>query len=213
MYTHEEIWIAIDRLAKASGHSTSGLAIKAGLDPTSFNKSKRFQPNKKPRWPSMESISKILSATQTTMDEFIALIQNPAGLVAHKHGQTPLIPLSYACNDMYFTQDGHAMSDKWDKRSLTGAFDAECFAFEIDDNTHCPLYRLGDILIIAPNAELKTKDRAVFKLRSGEVILSDIIKIDTDSYHIAPLQFADGAAQAQQKNEILWHGRIEWLSQ
>ena len=84
MYTHEEIWIAIDRLAKASGHSTSGLAIKAGLDPTSFNKSKRFQPNKKPRWPSMESISKILSATQTTMDEFIALIQNPAGLVAHK---------------------------------------------------------------------------------------------------------------------------------
>ena len=59
MYTHEEIWIAIDRLAKASGHSTSGLAIKAGLDPTSFNKSKRFQPNKKPRWPSMESISKM----------------------------------------------------------------------------------------------------------------------------------------------------------
>tara|TARA_Y100000031_G_scaffold155418_1_gene206142 strand:- start:424 stop:1335 length:912 start_codon:yes stop_codon:yes gene_type:complete len=74
MLTHDEIWLAIDRLATKYGYSPSGLAKHAGLDPTSFNKSKRFSPDDKPRWPSTESISKILAATNCTMSDFIALI-------------------------------------------------------------------------------------------------------------------------------------------
>ena len=74
MLTHEQIWQGIDRLAKSHGYSASGLAKKAGLDPTSFNKSKRNSPEGKPRWPSTESISKILTATNATMSELISLI-------------------------------------------------------------------------------------------------------------------------------------------
>lgn len=76
MLTHENIWLAIDRLAKAHGYSPSGLAKQAGLDPTSFNKSKRLSPDGKPRWPSTESLSKVLAVTNATMSEFIGLIDS-----------------------------------------------------------------------------------------------------------------------------------------
>ena len=76
MLTHDNIWLAIDRLANAFGYSPSGLARQAGLDPTSFNKSKRLSPDGKPRWPSTESISKILSVTGATMNEFTSLIDD-----------------------------------------------------------------------------------------------------------------------------------------
>lgn len=75
MFTHDQIWLAIDRLADSCGYSTSGLARKAGLDPTSFNKSKRFSSTGKPRWPSTESISKILQATHSTMSDLFSLIE------------------------------------------------------------------------------------------------------------------------------------------
>lgn len=74
MFTHTQIWRGIDRLAASHGYSPSGLAKLAGLDPTSFNKSKRHSPEGKPRWPSTESLSKVLAVTGATMSEFFELI-------------------------------------------------------------------------------------------------------------------------------------------
>src|SRR5215211_2690910 len=68
MLTHADIWNAVDRLAARAGLSASGLAKKAGLDPTTFNKSKRITPEGRPRWPSTESVAKSLAATNTTVD-------------------------------------------------------------------------------------------------------------------------------------------------
>jgi orotate phosphoribosyltransferase len=87
MLSHEDIWNAIDRLAQAFGYSPSGLAKQAGLDPTSFNKSKRTSPDGKPRWPSTESLAKVLAVTGATMSEFIALIESeaPPKLKSAKH--------------------------------------------------------------------------------------------------------------------------------
>ncbi len=76
MFTHEQIWLGLDRLAASKGYSPSGMAKIAGLDPTSFNKSKRHSPDGKPRWPSTESLSKILAATGATMSDFISLIED-----------------------------------------------------------------------------------------------------------------------------------------
>lgn len=80
MFTHEQIWRGIDRLATSFGFSPSGLAKQAGLDPTSFNKSKRVSPDGKPRWPSTESVSKVLAVTGATMSDFIALIDSEAAI-------------------------------------------------------------------------------------------------------------------------------------
>lgn len=68
--TYEVIWLAIDGLAARNNLTPSGLAKKAGLDPTTFNKSKRVNPSGVVRWPSTESIVKILQATDTSVFDF-----------------------------------------------------------------------------------------------------------------------------------------------
>lgn len=73
--SHAAVWHAIDRLAALNGLSTSGLARKAGLDATSFNRSKRIAPDGRERWPSTETIAKALDATGASLDDFVALVK------------------------------------------------------------------------------------------------------------------------------------------
>ncbi len=87
MLTHSDIWRAIDRLAREYGLSPSGLARRSGLDPTTFNKSKRTSRDGKLRWPSTESIAKILTATGADLGEFVSY----AG-AAPAAGAVPTIP-------------------------------------------------------------------------------------------------------------------------
>ena len=70
--THDRIWSAIDALAERHGLTPSGLARRAGLDPTVFNPSKRIGSDGRPRWPSTESIALILDATGETVEQFFA---------------------------------------------------------------------------------------------------------------------------------------------
>src|SRR5258707_6646101 len=81
MLTHDQIWTALDRLAERAGLSPSGLAKRAGLDPTTFNKSKRITPDGRQRWPSTESVSKALAATNSSIDTFVQLIGDAARTV------------------------------------------------------------------------------------------------------------------------------------
>src|SRR5205809_4246033 len=74
--THDQIWTAMDRLAARAGLSASGLAKAAGLDPTTFNKSKRVGPDGRERWPSTESVAKSLAATATSVATFVQLIED-----------------------------------------------------------------------------------------------------------------------------------------
>lgn len=67
---HYQIWNAIELFAREHGLSCSGLAKLSGLDPTAFNKSKRFSKYKQPHWPSMCSISKIIAATNASPEDF-----------------------------------------------------------------------------------------------------------------------------------------------
>lgn len=67
--THTRVWTAIDALARRYSLSPSGLAKRAGLDPTSFNKSKRITGEGRPRWPTTESIAKVLQATGASFED------------------------------------------------------------------------------------------------------------------------------------------------
>ena len=75
--THEDVWRAIERFATEHGMSCSGLAKCSGLDPTTFNKSKRWSKEGQPRWPSTNSISKILSSTGAKIQDFTKFIDPP----------------------------------------------------------------------------------------------------------------------------------------
>src|ERR1700716_2425219 len=78
MLTHGQVWTALDRLAERGGLSPSGLARRAGLDPTTFNKSKRITADGRERWPSTESLAKALAATNSSIDTFVQLIGDGA---------------------------------------------------------------------------------------------------------------------------------------
>src|ERR1700731_4282755 len=79
--THDQIWTALDRLAGRAGLSPSGLAKRSGLDPTTFNKSKRVTPDGRERWPSTESVSKALAATTSSIEPFVQLTGHSARTV------------------------------------------------------------------------------------------------------------------------------------
>ncbi len=101
MLTHAQVWSAIDRLAARAGLSASGLAKRAGLDPTTFNQSKRMTAQGRARWPSTESIAKALDATGTSMDVFVELIN--AGS-ASLDPAVPLLGFAEAGNGGYFDE-------------------------------------------------------------------------------------------------------------
>lgn len=67
---HHAIWLALDSLAAAHGMSASGLAVRAGRDPTAFNKSKRVSKRGERHWPTMETVAAALTATGVSFTEF-----------------------------------------------------------------------------------------------------------------------------------------------
>ena len=89
MLKHTDVWRAIDRLAREYGYSASGLARQSGLDPTTFNKSKRVTREGKLRWPSTESVSKVLAATGASLAEFVSFTSD--GESAGVYRNIPLI--------------------------------------------------------------------------------------------------------------------------
>ncbi len=70
MITYKDIWDTIDAMAEDNNVTPSRLAINCGLDATTFNKSKRLDCYGKSRWPSSETIAKILNRHNITMTEF-----------------------------------------------------------------------------------------------------------------------------------------------
>lgn len=100
---HGQVWRAIDALAARRGWSASGLAKAAGLDPTTFNKSKRIGADGKPRWPSTESIARALSASQASFDEFAALL---AGRAPDAGRSIPIVGMARAGGAGFFDEAG-----------------------------------------------------------------------------------------------------------
>src|SRR3954451_2424294 len=119
MLTHSDIWNAIDRLAEKSGLTASGLAKAAGLDPTTFNKSKRITPEGRPRWPSTESVAKALTATNIPVDTFISLIQDTPRVAQ----SVPLLGFAQAGVGCYFTDGGFPAGKGWDEVGLPSVND------------------------------------------------------------------------------------------
>src|SRR5262245_25288252 len=108
MLSHKQIWGAIDGLAGKYGHSPSGLARAAGLDPTTFNKSKRLGPQGRLRWPSTESISKILQVTGASIEEFVSLISRSGGSKAPPQRVLPFLKMKDASKKKgVFNGEGH----------------------------------------------------------------------------------------------------------
>jgi phage repressor protein C with HTH and peptisase S24 domain len=216
MISHEDIWIAIDRLAESAGFSTSGLARKAGLDPTAFNRSKRVSPEGKPRWPSTESISKVLSVTGATMNDFVTLVETRRITITQGGGARPipLIGLAQAGRDGFFDDSGFPAGAGWDEVRFPDAHASgeHAYALEIQGESMQPLYRDGDIIVVSPTAQLRKGDRVVVKTRKGEVMAKELTRKTVQKIELRSLNDAH-PDRTLPASDILWIARILWVSQ
>jgi phage repressor protein C with HTH and peptisase S24 domain len=208
MLTHAQIWTALDRLAARAGLSPSGLAKKAGLDPTTFNKSKRVTPEGRPRWPSTESVAKSLAATGVTMDTFVQLI-DPGGRTARA---VPLIGLAQAGSGGYFDDGGFPVGKGWDEIPFPAVNDENAYALEISGNSMEPAYRDGTVIIVSPAASIRRGDRVAVKTREGEVMVKELKRRTSKSIELRSINPAHDE-RALSVRDVLWIARIVWASQ
>lgn len=208
--SHPRLWTAIDELARRNGFSASGLAKAAGLDPTSFNKSKRVTAEGRPRWPSTESLARVLAATGASLDEFFLLIDGKGG--AAKTRSVPLIGLAQAGSGGYFDDAGFPVGGSWDEVSLPGVNDDNAYALEVSGDSMAPVYRNGDVIVVSPAAQIRKGDRVVVKTVAGEVMAKVLARRSEKRVELQSLNPAF-EARVLKPEEILWMARIIWASQ
>lgn len=210
MLRHADIWAAIDRLARDRGLTASGLARRAGLDPTTFNKSKRITREGKPRWPSTESISKVLDATGASLDEFITLLSDQPA-----NGRGPALPLVPS-------------ADILSRRTLNGTLQAHLrgsggilfpdagksgFAIAMSDDRLAPAYRKGDVLIVSNTVRIRRGDRVLARTAVGETIAAEVVRNGRGQLVMRRLDRPVPQEMSCGTGELAWMLRVLWASQ
>ena len=214
MLSHQDIWAALDKLADRFAMSPSAMARQAGLDPTTFNKSKRHGGGGKERWPSSESLAKVLNALGVSFEDFAALTtRSQAGRLSVAMGaNVPLLRMSQARTDGFFDHEGHPVGEGWDEIRMPGVSDDDIFALQISGDAMLPVLRDGDRAIISPNANIRRGDRVIIKTRTGEVMVRSFDKMSTDSAKLLSLNTAI-PSRAIPLKDIQWMAKIVWISQ
>jgi phage repressor protein C with HTH and peptisase S24 domain len=212
---HEDIWRAIDTLAAERGLSASGLARRAGLDPTTFNPSKRHMPDGRARWPSTESLAKVLAATGADLNEFTALVLGARALPAVARPvarRVPLIGFAQAGGDGFFDDGGYPVGAGWDEVSLPEIADPNAYALEIAGDSMEPVFRDGDLVIVSPNAPVRRGDRVVVRTRGGEVMAKELQRRSARRVELRSLNPAH-PSYVFELADVAWLHRIVWASQ
>ena len=209
MLTHNQIWSALDRLAARAKLTPSGLAKKAGLDPTTFNKSKRITPEGRPRWPSTESVAKALQATGTKVDTFMSLLTDSGKPTI---SNVPLIGFAEAGAGGYFDDGGFPVGKGWDEVAFPSVTDEHAYALEISGDSMKPAYRKGDIIVVSPAASIRKGDRVVVKTKDGEVMVKELRRKSAKSVELKSLN-SEHRDRTLPMSDIEWIARIMWASQ
>jgi phage repressor protein C with HTH and peptisase S24 domain len=212
--THIGLWTAIDKLAARLHTTPSGLARQAGLDPTIFNRSKRESAENppRPRWPSTESLAKLMESTRLSFVDFARLADGSGGF-----GGIPLIGFAQAGSHGFFDDQGYPLGHGWDEIHFPSAPDERLknghYALEISGDSMHPVYRDGDRIIVDPHAQnLRRGDRVVVKTTDGEVMAKELLRLSNRLVELKSLnpEYED---RSLDRLKIQWIARIIWASQ
>ena len=211
---HEDIWRALDTLAAEKGLSVSGLARASGLDPTTFNPSKRRMPDGRARWPSTESLAKVLNATGASLEAFAALVSGARAVPVHRtlaQRRIPLIGLAQAGSEGFFDDGGYPVGGSWDEVSLPEIGDMNAYALEISGESMDPVFRDGDMVIVSPAAPIRRGDRVVVRSAAGEVMAKQLNRRSARRIELKSLNPAH-PDRSFDLNDVAWMHRIVWAS-
>ncbi len=208
--THDQVWSAIDVLAQRHDMTPSALARKAGLDATTFNKSKRTSADGRLRWPSTESISKILDATGASVDEFLSLVASRAA--APMRRTIPMIGMAQAGSGGFFDDGGFPVGTGWDEVNFPNVPDEHSYALEISGDSMQPVYRDGDTIIVSPAAQIRRGDRVVVKTTEGEVLAKELRRRTARVIELKSLN-PEHEDRILNEEQVQWVARIMWSSQ
>jgi phage repressor protein C with HTH and peptisase S24 domain len=213
MLTHKAIWRGIDLLAERNRLSASGLAKRAGLDPTTFNKSKRVTKQGKPRWPSTESLSKILDATTTSMADFVGLLDDGAGNSAALTRRIRCLSLGQMEREpAAFDAAGFPQAGPWEDIEFPAISDDSAYAVELDRDVLPPVLRDGDLLIVSPKSSVRRNDRVLVRHKDGRIEFGVLQRRTAQRISLGHLT-QSGEERALDAGDVAWLARILWVSQ
>ena len=227
MFSHTQVWSAIDALAQRNDMSVSRLARNAGLDPTTFNKSKRTARDGRLRWPSTESLSKIMTATGIDFDQFALLMsqsnrdyaiqltkleQSGFAEAPTQAAMVPLIGLAQAGSGGFFDEAGLPHGDGWDAVDFPTNNHDQIYALEIQGDSMEPLYRDGDRIIVSPTSSIRRGDRVVVRTVEGEVLAKVLARQTAKLLELESIN-PEHENRTIKVEELDWVARIIWASQ
>ena len=207
MLQHSDVWRGIDRLAAKYGLSPSGLAKRSGLDPTTFNRSKRVAKDGKARWPSTESLAKILTATGASLEEFVGLLNGEA-----KSGPKPglrRIGYTVLAEPGFFDSGGRPIGNGWGHMPWPSVSDPNVYAIEVRGQGLMPAYADGHVLVVSPGASTESGDRVVLRLRDGSVLVGTLKRRSQEEVEITDFSGNPGSVTLR-LSEVSWMSRIIW---
>ena len=211
---HSDVWRAIDTLAAEAGMSSSGLAKRAGLDPTTFNRSKRQMPDGRVRWPSTESLSKALDAAGANLETFAHLVAGGRAIPSARKAVTniPLIGMAQAGGDGFFSDGGYPAGAGWDEVGLPEVSDPNAYGLEISGDSMEPVFRDGDMIVVSPEAAIRRGDRVVVRTLRGEVMAKHLSRRSARRVELKSFN-PEHPNYTFDLSEIAWMHRIIWASQ
>lgn len=207
MLSHKHIWSAIDALAARHGHSPSGLARLAGLDPTTFNKSKRLGPQGRLRWPSTESIAKILQVTGASIDDFVALLSETSGGRSASR-MLPFLTQKDLAKKKAFDVHNRPVAKVWDRLAFPDLNDGAAFAIEVTGDTAAPIFRNGDVAVLSPEADVRRDDCVLVKTKQG----CSFLRFHRRTAKRVDFKTLNGTAEPKtiERDDIEWMARVVW---
>jgi phage repressor protein C with HTH and peptisase S24 domain len=214
---HDEIWRALDTLAAENGLSASGLAKRSGLDPTTFNPSKRRMPDGRARWPSTESVAKVLDATGASLEAFTALVSGARAVASSGAARSggwgiSLIGFAQAGAEGFFDDGGYPVGGGWDEVTLPEIGDPNAYALEISGDSMEPVFRDGDMVIVSPAAPIRRGDRVVVRTNRGEVMTKQLARRSARRIELRSLN-PSHADHSFDLADVAWMHRVIWASQ
>ena len=203
---YEQVWSAVDNLAKAQGLSPSGLAKKAGLDATTFNKSKRIRTDGKKRWPSLDSLNKVIEVSNITFENFIKL----ADTMDYSEISSAIPFIKCSENSNINIKNNSINTEDWNKISFPGGKE-NIYAIEIDSSLDNTPYNQNSTLIVSKNSDIRRGDKVVIFTIDNHIYFQEFVRRTSSTVEFKNISTENDFAI--DIKDILIVNRILWVSQ